>query len=137
MAEKDPHVIGARIAKRRHQLDWSQVELAGRLGVSPSTVANWERGASYPKKKLGKVEHVLGIPIDGEPTPEPEPLVPRVTREGIMSDPELSDEERAAVLDAVERQLASERGAAPSSVRAAGGASRRRPASLAGATGRR
>lgn len=75
MAEKDPHVIGARIARRRHQLDWSQVELARRLGVSPSTVANWERGASYPKKKLGKVEHVLGISLDGDLEPD-EPELP-------------------------------------------------------------
>src|SRR5690242_11281602 len=75
MSEKDPHVIGARIARRRHQLDWSQVELARRLGVSPSTVANWERGASYPKKKWGKVEQVLGISLDGDLEPE-EPELP-------------------------------------------------------------
>ena len=65
MNDKDPRVIGARIARRRHQLGWSQVELAERLGVSPSSVANWERGASYPKKKIGKVEQVLGVPLDG------------------------------------------------------------------------
>ena len=72
MPDKDPHVIGARIARRRHQLDWTQVELAERLGVSPSTVANWERGAAYPKKKLGKVEHVLGIELDDPEPAEPE-----------------------------------------------------------------
>jgi len=76
MPERDPHLIGARIARRRHQLDWSQVELAGRLGVSPSTVANWERGASYPAKKWGKVEQVLGITLDGEPEAEPEAPTP-------------------------------------------------------------
>lgn len=77
MAGRDPRLVGARIAKRRHQLDWSQVELAERLGVSPSTVANWERGASYPKKKLGKVEQVLGVTLDGdEPEPEPDLLPP-------------------------------------------------------------
>lgn len=65
MADRDPRVIGARIARRRHQLGWSQVELASRLGVSPSSVANWERGASYPKKKFGKVEQVLRISLDG------------------------------------------------------------------------
>ena len=37
--------------------------------MSPSTVANWERGASYPKKKWGKVEQVLGIVLDAEPDP--------------------------------------------------------------------
>lgn len=76
MTGKDPHVIGTRIAKRRHQLGWSQVELARRLGVSPSSVANWERGASYPKKKLGKVEQVLGILLLDEAGPAP-PAVPR------------------------------------------------------------
>ena len=65
VTDKDPHVIGARIARRRHQLGWSQVELAEQLGVSPSSVANWERGAAYPKKKIGKVEQVLGISLDG------------------------------------------------------------------------
>lgn len=65
----DKHVIGAKIARRRHQLDWTQIELAERLGVSPSTVANWERGAAYPLKKLGKVEQVLGIMLD-EPAPD-------------------------------------------------------------------
>ena len=72
MPDRSAEIVGARIAKRRHQLDWSQVELARRLGVSPSTVANWERGASYPKRKLGKVEQVLGVTLDG-PEPEPEP----------------------------------------------------------------
>lgn len=110
MAEKDPHVTGARIARRRHQLDWSQVELARRLGVSPTTVANWERGASYPKKKLGKVEQVLGITLDGEPQPEPPPRIPEGLRRDIMNEESLTPAERQAVIDAVERQLAIERG---------------------------
>ena len=81
MPDRSAEIVGARIAKRRHQLDWSQVELAHRLGVSPSTVANWERGASYPKRKLGKVEQVLGISLDG---PEPEPdILPDGVRDDI------------------------------------------------------
>ena len=105
MADRDPRLVGARIAKRRHQLDWSQVELARKLGVSPSTVANWERGASYPKKKLGKVEQVLGISLDGEP--EPEPAVPQSVIDAIrraVPDPE--DQDRA--IGAVERELRGE-----------------------------
>jgi transcriptional regulator with XRE-family HTH domain len=70
-----PQAVGSRIARRRHQLGWTQIELAEKLGVSPSTVANWERGASYPKKKLGKVEHVLGVSLDDVP-PERDPLPP-------------------------------------------------------------
>ena len=73
MAEKDPHVIGARIARRRHELGLSQVELAAVLGVSSSTVANWERGASYPLKMWGKVEQALGINLVNVEPEEPEP----------------------------------------------------------------
>lgn len=102
MADKDPRVIGRRIARRRHQLDWSQVELAERLGVSPSTVANWERGASYPKKKLGKVEQVLGINLDDEP--EPQPAIPPILVDQIRRT--LPPEDQQRVIDAIEATLA-------------------------------
>lgn len=67
MADRDPRIIGARIAKRRHQLDMTQDQLAAALGVSKSTVANWERGVAYPKRKLGKVEELLGPLSDDSP----------------------------------------------------------------------
>ena len=106
MADRDPRLVGARIAKRRHQLDWSQVELAEELGVSPSTVANWERGASYPKKKLGKVEQVLGVSLDGD---EPEPdLLPPGLRDLIRD--ELPPHRAALVEAAVEAALEDEAG---------------------------
>lgn len=41
----------------------SQRQLAKALGVSTSTVANWERGASYPLKLWAVVEDYLGITI--------------------------------------------------------------------------
>ena len=97
MADKDPHVIGRRIARRRHQLGWTQVELAERLGTSPSTVANWERGASYPKKKLGKVEQVLGVSLD-EP-PRQEGLAAEDDWEAaILGDPNLTDGEKREII---------------------------------------
>jgi transcriptional regulator with XRE-family HTH domain len=64
MAEKDPRIIGERIARLRHQRDITQVELAEALGVSPSTVADWERGARYPRRKMGKVEQFFGQRVD-------------------------------------------------------------------------
>ena len=48
----------------------TQRQLADALGVSQSTVANWERGASYPLKLGGLVEEYLGITI---PARESEP----------------------------------------------------------------
>ena len=51
----------------------TQVQLAAAIGVSPTTVANWERGAAYPLKFGGVVEEFLGIVIPArEAAPEPE-----------------------------------------------------------------
>ena len=57
--------IGTRIARRRHVLGWTQKQLADRIGVSKSAVANWERGENFPRRHLGRIEHVLGIELDG------------------------------------------------------------------------
>lgn len=46
----------------------TQVQLAKALGVSPSSVANWERDASYPLKCAGRVEAYLGITIPARET---------------------------------------------------------------------
>lgn len=66
--------IGTKIKKRRQVLRLTQQELAATLGVSKSTVANWERGKHFPLRYLGAVESVLGISLDGEP-----PAVPELT----------------------------------------------------------
>ena len=93
MADRDPQVVGTRIARRRQQLGWTQAELADRLGVSPSTVANWERGAAYPKKKLGLVEHVLGVTLD-EPEPAEPILSPGLIKAIRDNIPDVADQER-------------------------------------------
>lgn len=82
MAVRDPAVIGARIAERRQVLELTQQGLADALGVSKSTVANWERGASYPKRKMGKVKKLLGADIDADdPAREAEDPVQVMLRE--------------------------------------------------------
>jgi transcriptional regulator with XRE-family HTH domain len=69
----DPH-IGTRIAKRRHQRGMTQEDLADALGVSKSTVANWETGKHLPIRHLGAIEQVLEIQLDG---PESSPSASR------------------------------------------------------------
>jgi ribosome-binding protein aMBF1 (putative translation factor) len=60
---RDP--VGIRIAKRRHQMDLTQAQLAVILKVARSTVADWERGDTLPIKHAGKIEKVLGITLTG------------------------------------------------------------------------
>ena len=101
--------IGTRIARRRHVLGWTQKELAARLGVSKSAVANWERGTNFPRRHLGRVEHVLGIDLDN---PDDLALSPEV-RSMIEN---LSDDERELVmaeLKAADQRLSGQSGDAP------------------------
>jgi len=67
--------VGATIRKRRQALGWEQRELAERVGVHVNSVQKWESGTHYPGRKLGKLEQVLGIHVDGVPEPE-EPELP-------------------------------------------------------------
>lgn len=66
----DEHV-GILIARARQRKRLTQAQLAEALGVAESTVANWERGASYPAQKAGIVEEFLSIriPPRGEQVP--------------------------------------------------------------------
>ena len=73
--------IGTRIKKRRHVLDMTQQQLADAVGVSKSTVANWESGKHFPLRYLGKLESVLGVNLT-EDAPPRQP-VPAATRRDI------------------------------------------------------
>lgn len=55
--------VGHTIARARQRRRMTQEQLAEALGVAASTVANWERGASYPAKLAGAVEEFLDITI--------------------------------------------------------------------------
>jgi transcriptional regulator with XRE-family HTH domain len=95
--------IGVRIARRRQQLRMTQEELAVRLGVSKSTVANWETGKHFPKRKLGAIEAELGISLNGQP--EPSALIAPEVEEAVRLHAE-SPEEADALLAAMrERKL--------------------------------
>jgi len=56
--------IGTKIKKRRQALGIrTQQELADLVGVSRTTVSDWESGRHLPERFIGKLEEVLG-PLD-------------------------------------------------------------------------
>ena len=92
--------IGTRISKRRHVLGITQRDLAARLGVSPSTVANWETGKHFPRRYLGKVEDVLGISLENDEPPRR--VLSRQLRREIAEILEGDEETRRRVIDLLE-----------------------------------
>ncbi len=53
------------IRELRDEKGWTQLELANQLGVTPSTVYNWERGRFEPRlTQLRDLARVFGIRMD-------------------------------------------------------------------------
>ena len=53
------------IRELRNQHAWTQVELANRLGVTPSTVYNWEHGNWEPRaSQLRQLAAAFGVRMD-------------------------------------------------------------------------
>lgn len=121
--------IGTRIARRRQQLRMTQEELAARLGVAKSTVANWETGKHFPLRHLGAVEQVLGIRLDEEPEPD---VIPPDIMDWIRR--EVPPETRAEFIAAARAALKGEPGAAgePGAGRGAAGKGQSAPGRTAG-----
>lgn len=76
--------VGALIRHRRQVLDLSQEELSLLVGVSRNAVSKWETGLSYPSKKLGKVEAVLGVSLSPD-APALDPALQRMV-DGLSED---------------------------------------------------
>ncbi|MDP9352445.1 MAG: helix-turn-helix domain-containing protein [Chloroflexota bacterium] len=56
------------------QQGWTQLQLAIKLGVTPVTVYNWERGKTEPKVgQFRSLARVLGVSMDDIALPEPGP----------------------------------------------------------------
>jgi transcriptional regulator with XRE-family HTH domain len=99
----DASVTGAKIRRRRQELRLTQEELAERVGVDASSVLNWEAGKHYPKRKLGALESVLGIRLEGDD--EPVSPVPAHLRREVYRTLPAEDAER--VIRAIEETLTS------------------------------
>lgn len=53
------------IRELREARGWSQFELATRVGVTPTTVYNWERGRNEPRVvQLRALARVFGVPME-------------------------------------------------------------------------
>lgn len=62
-----------QIQRKRLKLGMTQADLAGALGVDPSTVAKWESEKAYPRADLlPKIARLLGCTIDELYADEPE-----------------------------------------------------------------
>lgn len=56
--------LGGRIKQRRLELQWTQDELAGQLGVEVNTVSRMECGVHLPSlHRLEELAAILGVPI--------------------------------------------------------------------------
>lgn len=53
------------IEELRKARGWTQLELANQLGVTPSTIYNWERGRYEPRvSQLRDLARVFGVRMD-------------------------------------------------------------------------
>ena len=53
------------IRELREARGWTQLELAYKLGVTPATVSNWERGVFEPKAgQLRALARAFGVSMD-------------------------------------------------------------------------
>jgi transcriptional regulator with XRE-family HTH domain len=63
--QMDQKKIGIFIAQRRKELDMTQKELAGKLGITDRAVSKWETGRSLPDLSLLQpLSHVLEIDVN-------------------------------------------------------------------------
>jgi len=73
--------LGANIAAHRKSRQWSQEDLAERLGVASETISRFERGATLPSLiTLQSVGQILKVPVtqllaDTSPAPDDQAAV--------------------------------------------------------------
>lgn len=98
-SKKDLNPVARNMRKRRNELGWEQKDVAKKLGVTPSTIGNWEIGYSKPSiDMLVSISNVLGITLY-ELFDMKEPSIDYNAREQKMMSnyQELSDDHKMAV----------------------------------------
>ena len=93
----DDRRIGIVIRRARERKRWTQKDLAKAVGVSRTTVDAWENDRSWPRNRIGAIEAVLGISLNGGPPPAPAPgeLSPTDDWErSVLDDPYLSGDDK-------------------------------------------
>jgi DNA-binding XRE family transcriptional regulator len=124
------------VAARRGELGMDRGELADTAGVDPKTLYNLEVKGRWPiavtRAKIEKALHWQSGEMERIASQaaeeEPEPAIPQSLLREIMETEGLTDEERVAVIAAIDNTLAKERGERASSSPGAA-AARHRPAS--------
>jgi transcriptional regulator with XRE-family HTH domain len=53
-APAQPQTLGEQIKKRRLELHWLQARVAEKIGVSSTSISNWERGITPPSRRMTK-----------------------------------------------------------------------------------
>ncbi len=62
---RSPKELGHAISSRRHELGFTQKDLAEKLQVTDKAISRWERGLGYPDFQLvEKLSSALGLPLD-------------------------------------------------------------------------
>jgi transcriptional regulator with XRE-family HTH domain len=68
----DKVALGKRIKRLREAAGLTQGQLADLALTTQRSVSNWETGATHPRNKIGALERIFGVPLDGpDQTPEP------------------------------------------------------------------
>lgn len=58
-------MLGERISQQRTTRNWSQVDLAKRLGVAKQTISNWENDNIQPSiEMLVRLSRIFGVTTD-------------------------------------------------------------------------
>jgi transcriptional regulator with XRE-family HTH domain len=67
--------IGLVIRRARERKRWTQRDLAEAVGVSRASVDAWENNRTYPRNRIGALEEVLGVSLNGTPAVAPDSIV--------------------------------------------------------------